>query len=115
MSVRFDLSGVAGNDLEFSFALTGDAAGNPLNLAGLTLAAYLKAAAVSPDSTATVFTASSGLTVTSAASGQFTWAIPHADVPLIAAPGSLWYRVDLTDSSSRVETAMYGALVLTAA
>jgi len=113
MSVRFDLSGIAGNDLEFAFALMAD--GSPLSLAGLTLGVYLKASAVSPDAIAVVFTASSGLTITDSAGGLFTWAIPRADVPMIAAPGSLWYRVDLTDSSSRIETAMFGALVLTAA
>jgi hypothetical protein len=112
MSLRFDLSGIAGNDLEFEFSLT--YAGIPLNLSGYTLTAYLKASATAPDALASVFTSGSGLTVTSAPDGQFTWAIPRADAA-IAAPGALWYRVDVTDSSSDVVTAMYGALNLTAA
>lgn len=116
MSQRLDLTGIAGNDLSFSFSLTTVVNGQavPLNLSGLTLTTYLKATAVTPDVLGFTFTISSGLTVTSVADGQFTWAIPHADVPPVAAPGSLWYRVDLTGSGA-TETAMYGALVLTAA
>lgn len=111
MSQRLDLSGIAGNDLEFTFTLT--SAGSPLNLAGLTLAVWLKPSAAAPDATATAYTTASGLTITDEAAGQFTWAIPHADVD-ISAPGSLWYRVDLTGSDG-TETALYGALSLTAA
>ena len=112
MSQRFDLSGIAGNDLAFNLALT--SAGVPLNLSGLTLTAYLKVSAVTPDATATVFTVSSGLTVTDTAGGLVTWAIPHADVPATDGPGALWYRVDVT-STGVTQTAMYGALNLTAA
>ena len=112
MSLRADLSAVAGNDLLFEFALTYNSI--PLNLSGYTLKAYLKALATTPDALASVFTSSAGLTITNASSGEFTWAIPHADVAL-AAPGALWYRVDVIDSGSDVATAMYGALNLTAA
>jgi hypothetical protein len=118
MSQRYDLPQpgqdpiIAGNDLIFGVSLT--AGGSPLSLAGLTLAVYLKASDFTPDALATVFTTSSGLVITSLTGGQFTWAIPRAD-GLISGPGSLWYRVDLTDSSSHVETAMFGALNLTAA
>lgn len=112
MSLRQDLSGIAGNDLDFEFALTYNSI--PLNLSGYTLEVYLKASATTPDALATVFTITSGLTVTDAAMAQFTWAIPRADTA-IAAPGSLWYRVDVIDSSSQAATAMYGALALTAA
>jgi hypothetical protein len=112
MSLRSDLSGIVNNDLEFQFSLT--YSGIPLNLSGYTLTAYLKASAVTPDALASVFTSASGLTVTSGPDGQFTWAIPAADVS-IAAPGALWYRVDVTDAGSNVATAMYGALNLAAA
>lgn len=118
MSQRYDLPQpgqdpcIAGNDLVFAFSLT--AGGSALSLAGLTLAVYLKASAGTPDALATVFTTGSGLVVTSLTGGQFTWTVPRADGS-IAAPGSLWYRVDLTDTSGHVETAMYGALALTPA
>ena len=116
MSERFDLTGIAGKNLSFDFTLTG--AGGPLDLGGITLTVYLKAASVTPDAQATVYTASSGLTVTDPAGGQFTWAIPAADVPASAAPGYLWYRVDVdasNDADASGEPAMYGALRLTAA
>ena len=116
MSQRFDLTGIAGKNLSFDFTLT-DSAG-PLNLAGLTLAVYLKATSVTPDAAATVYTTSNGLVITDTAGGQFTWAIPAADVPASAAPGSLWYRVDVdasNDGDASGEPAMYGALRLTAA
>jgi hypothetical protein len=114
MSQRFDLTGIAGNDLSFSFSLTTGSPAVPLNITSLTLTAWLKASSVTPDTLGVTFTTGSGLTVTNAADGQFTWAIPHADVPPVSGPGSLWYRIDLTGSGS-TETAMYGALVLTAA
>ena len=112
MSLRFDLAGIVNNDLEFEFALT--YSGIPLNLTGYTLKAYLKASATTPDALASVFQSGTGLTITNAPDGEFTWAIPHADAAL-AAPGALWYRVDVIDSSSDVATAMYGALNLAAA
>jgi hypothetical protein len=112
MSLRYDLDGVAGNDLEFEFALTYN--GIPLNLTGYTLKVYLKASATTPDALASVFQSGTGLTITDATVAEFTWAIPRADVA-IPAPGALWYRVDVIDSSSDVATAMYGALNLAAA
>lgn len=112
MSLRFDLSGVAGFDQEFQFSLT--YAGIPLNLTGYTLALYLKESATTPDTRATVYGPGTGLTVTSASQGQFTWDAPAADV-VIDAPGALWYRVDVTGSGSPAQPAMYGALNLAAA
>lgn len=116
MTQRFDLSGVAGRDLTFTFSLTTVSNGVtvPLNLAGLTPTAYLKASQVTPDTLATVFSTGTGLTVVSSSGGQVSWLIPAADVPLTLAPGSLWYRMDITGSGDP-EPAMYGALVLTAA
>jgi hypothetical protein len=110
--IRYDLSGTAGFDQVFNFTLT--YAGVPLNLAGCTLALYLKASAVTPDALAKVYGVGTGLTVTSAGDGQFTWDAPAADV-VIDAPGALWYRVDVTASGADPQPAMFGALVLAAA
>jgi hypothetical protein len=112
MSLRFDLSGVAGFDQEFQFSLT--YAGVPLNLTGYTLSLYLKDSATTPDALATVYAEGTGLTVTSAGQGQFTWDAPASDV-VIDAPGSLWYRVDVTSGESDPQPAMFGALFLAAA
>ena len=111
MSLRYDLSGVAGFDQEFDFALT--YAGVPLNVTGYTLTLYLKASATTPDSRATVYGEGTGLTVTGATAGEFTWTAPAADVA-VDAPGALWYRVDVTGSGSP-QPAMFGVLNLTAA
>jgi hypothetical protein len=102
MSLRYDLSGVAGFDQTFNFSLT--SSGAPLNLTGYTLALYLKASAITPDALATVYGEGTGL----------TWDAPAADTA-ISAPGALWYRVDVIDSSSVAAPASYGALNLVAA
>lgn len=112
MTVRNDLTGIAGRDLIFDIALTLD--GSPLNLAGVTVTIYLKASQVTPDTLGVMFTLGSGFTITSAADGQLTWTIPAADVPLTAAPGALWYRVDVATTGDP-QPAMYGALNLTPA
>lgn len=113
MTVRNDLSGIAGRDLIFDLALTNG--GSALNLAGVTVTIYLKATQVTPDTLGVVFTAGQGFTITDTAGGLLTWTIPAADVPLSAAPGSLWYRVDVTAGAADPQPAMYGALVLTPA
>lgn len=112
MSLRLDLQGVAGFDQEFSFSLT--YASVPLNLTGYAVTLYLKESATTPDVLATVYTASSGLTITNAPMGQLTWAAPAADV-VIDAPGALWYRVDVAGPGSDPQPALYGALNLAAA
>jgi hypothetical protein len=113
MSLRYDLSGVAGFDQEFDFCLT--YAGVPLNLAGCTVTLTLKASATTDDALAIhVYAEGTGLTMTSAADGQFTWDAPAADVA-IDAPGALWYRVDVASGDAGPQPAMYGALALTAA
>ena len=113
MTQRQDLAGIAGRDLIFELALT--AGGNPLNLAGITVTIYLKATAVTPDAIAVMFTSGQGFAITDTAGGALTWTIPAADVPLTAAPGSLWYRVDVAASGSDPQPAMCGALSLTPA
>ena len=112
MSLRYDLSGVAGFEQTFDFSLT--YAGVPLNLTGFTLALHLKASATTPDALATVYAEGAGLTITSAADGQFTWQAAAADTA-IAAPGALWYRVDVINGESVPAPAMFGALWLAAA
>lgn len=112
MSLRLDLSGVAGFDQEFLFSLT--YAGIPLNLTGYSVSLYLKESATTPDVLGTVYAQGTGLTVTSASQGQFTWDAPASDV-VIDAPGALWYRVDVTGSGSPAQPALYGALNLAAA
>jgi len=112
MSLRYDLCGVAGFSQQFQFALT--YAGVPLNLTGYTVTLVLKAGDATPDALGTAYTGSAGLTVTSAADGQFTWDVPAADTA-ISAPGALWYRVDVTPAEGEPVPAMYGALALAAA
>jgi hypothetical protein len=111
MSLRFDLYGVSGFDQLFDFALT--YASVPLNLAGYTLALYLKASATTPDELATMYGEGAGLTITAASSGQFSWAAPASDLA-IAAPGALWYRVDVINGEIE-SPAMFGAVNLAAA
>jgi hypothetical protein len=53
VSLRFDLDGIAGNDLDFEFSLT--YSGVPLNITTYTLAVYLKASATTPDALARIF------------------------------------------------------------
>jgi hypothetical protein len=110
MSLRLDLSGVAGFDQQFPLALT--YAGLPLDLSGYTLTLILKAAAVTPDALGTVYGEGTGLTVTDASGGEFTWDVPAADTA-ISAPGALWYRVDVTALADPAP-ALSGALWLAA-
>lgn len=113
MSLRYDLSGVAGFDQSFPFELS--YAGGPLNLTGYTVTLILKATATAPDALGTTYTEAGALTITSATQGQFTWVLPGADTALFSAPGSLWYRVDVTAGEGDPVPAMYGALWLAAA
>lgn len=113
MSLRADISGVAGFDDQYQFSLTYH--GIPLNVTGYTLTLYLKASQATLDALGTVYGEGTGLTVTSAADGQFTWDLPGADTAGVSAPGALWYRVDVTATEGSPVPAMYGALSLSAA
>jgi hypothetical protein len=113
LSVRSDLSGTAGFGQQFQFALT--YAGIPLNVSCYILSVVLKASMTTEDALGTTYAEGTGLTVTSAADGQFTWDLPAADTAAFSAPGALWYRVDVTGSESVPAPAMYGALWLAAA
>jgi hypothetical protein len=103
VGVQSDIQAIVNNDVYLYLTITYN--GAPLNLTGYTLKAYLKATRTTPDSEATVFTTSSGLTVTDAATGSVTWDIPHADLPDAT---NLWYRFDVIDASSEVFTSLYG-------
>ena len=105
VGVQSDLQAVVGNDAYFYLAITYN--GAALNLTGYTLKAYQKASRLTPDSEAQVYTTSSGLTVTNVAGGLVTWVIPHANLDN---PTTLWYRVDVIDSSNEVFTCLYGNL-----
>jgi hypothetical protein len=110
MSLQFPLSGVVSNDLVYEFDLT--VSRMLLDLTPYTIRVILKASANIADSTGTTYEVGSGLTITNASAGAFTWDIPRADV---GTPGAVWYRADVIDSSSNVATAMYGPLTLIAA
>jgi len=109
VSIRQNLTVIENNDVSLAFTIT--YAGAAVNLGGYTLTVTLKQSAGKPDSTGTTFTTSSGLTITNAAAGQFTWLIPHTN---LAQPGQFWYRVDLA-SGGDTSTAMYGIVTVMAA
>jgi hypothetical protein len=86
------------------------APGTALNLTGMTLEAYVKAAASTPDSDGGVWKGTTGLgdiVVTNVALGQVTVYIPGAAVT----PTKGWWRVDVLAGSSR-KTAVYGMLTV---
>lgn len=107
MSVQVNITGLAGDDLEYAVALTYD--GAALDLGTVTsVTAYLKPTAVAPDSDGTTFGVGTGLTVTDSAAGELTWLVPHANVGL-----NRWYRFTVTDAQSRLSTALYGRVIIT--
>jgi hypothetical protein len=103
MGVQLDQAAIVGNDTVYQMQILYN--GVPLNLAGYTLKAYLKATRLTPDADAVVYQSGSGITITSAALGQFTLTVPHANLPN---PSTLWYRVDVIDGSGNITTAIYG-------
>jgi len=110
MSLQLPLSGVVHNDLAYDFQLTYNRI--LLNLTGYTVRVVLKPSATAADASGITYEAGTGLTITSAAEGEFTWDIPAADVP---AAGAMWYRADVIDGLAHVATALYGPLTLIAA
>jgi hypothetical protein len=107
VSTLAGISGIAGDDLGFTLALTYD--GTPLDLTGLTVTAVIKPRPTSADSDGTSYAAGTGITVTDAASGAVSWEVPHADT---AAAGQRAYHVRVTDADGRIATALYGILTL---
>lgn len=107
MSTQQNMSADNSNDLLWNVAVTLNR--QPLNLTGYTPTGYLKASDTTPDSSAEVFTIGSGLAWTNQAGGELTWTIPRADVN---PPPSLWYRLDITDPTGAIATAVKGVLVI---
>ena len=105
MTTRSDITAIQSNDELYHLALTYD--GTPLNLNGYTVSAVIKASPGDPDSTGTAYTPA----VTDAAAGTADWTVPRADT---TAPGLSWYRVDVTDGTGGVVTAVMGGLTITA-
>jgi hypothetical protein len=106
-----DLGAEQNNDVTFPFTLT-TSSGAIFNPTGSTLSLVLKASETAADNTGTTFTVGSGLTIVSAALGQVTWKLPHANT---ATPGTQWYRLDAVDASSNRTTLRVGVLSVQAA
>ena len=104
------ISVLQGNDVTVDLSVTEGDDTTPQNLAGLTPSLLIKPSSVSPDSAATAtLTTTSGLTVTDEAGGLLTALLSHT---ILAAAGTQWYRLDLTDTSGDRTTALYGLLVI---
>lgn len=91
--------------------LTGQATetdfGSPLNLAGVTLEMVLKASEETDDADGTTLSTTTGeITVTDAAQGAFSVAVPDS---ALTQAGIRWYRVDAIAGTSR-KTIVYGPL-----
>lgn len=86
-------------------------AGTPLNLAGRIVEAFLKVAAATPDADPGVWkgsTATGEVTVTDAAAGKVSVAIPGSAVTTTKG----WLRIDVVDGVLR-KTGPYGPLEVT--
>jgi hypothetical protein len=111
LPVQSNITGqIVNNDVYSNFAIT--YAGAPLNLTNYTVKVILKGTRNNTDASGVTFTAGTGITITNAAGGLFTLAVPHADLPL---PNMMWYRVDLIDLTSEVFTPLYGNFQVLAA
>jgi hypothetical protein len=100
------------NDQTFNLTIT--SGGSAYNLTGVELDMFLKPQAGIPDSTSGVVklsTATGEITITNAAGGLATVAIPNADVGSVN--GYSFYRVDAVVSSKR-NTVLYGSVTTTA-
>lgn len=106
MGVRTDLTLVEGNTETVEETVTDDDTGQPFNLTGKTVEFYIKANATVPDTDPSVVklsTATGEVTVTDAAGGVATVAVPAQ------AAGTAWHRLDVVSGGSR-KTAVYGPL-----
>jgi hypothetical protein len=110
MSAMQNLTAFVNNDTTFQMQVT--QYGSPLNLTPYTLKLYVKATPQALDSTATVYTAGSGLTMIQVRGGLFNFVLPHANA---AAAGTFWWRVDIVDTFLNTGTALYGYLYIVAA
>lgn len=108
MPKRIALTLNQNNDEDLPGTVTKEDTGQPQDLTGVTLEMYLKASASADDSTATVLSSAApgGITITNAAAGTYTVAIPDS---ALTAAGTRWYRVDAVSGPTR-KTVVYGPL-----
>ena len=107
MSFQVNRSGVVNNQLTFNCQLLYN--GTYLSLTGLTLLAVVKATRTALDSSGISYASGTGLTITNAALGEFTWVIPAAN-NVVA--GSFWYRIDAINGAAQPVTALFGLLTI---
>lgn len=81
----------------------------PQDCTGLTPAMIIKASQNNDDSRSSKLAIGTGLTWVTQTKGLLTAFLPHT---LTATAGGLWWRLDLTDGSGDVTTAMYGPLTV---
>jgi hypothetical protein len=100
-----------GNDVLVDLDVLEDDEVTPQDLTGLTPQMLIKGYQDAPDTSATVITLSSGLTITSVPAGTLTALLPRA---LLAVAGSCWFRLDVTDLSGNLTTAICGSIIIQA-
>lgn len=86
-------------------------AGTALNLAGMSLEAYLKPSKTTSDTDASVWKGTSvggQITVTDTANGKVTISIPASAVTLT----HQWWRLDVLSSGGLRKTAVYGVVTV---
>lgn len=107
MSLQLNRSGVVNNQLTFNCQLLYSE--EPQSLVGLTLLAVVKASKTATDGSGTSYAEGTGLTVTTAGLGKFTWVIPAANNTVA---GTFWYRIDAINGASAPVTSMFGTLTI---
>lgn len=86
-------------------------AGTVLDLTGMTVEAYLKSSKSTLDTDASVWkgsTATSGVSINSAAAGTIIVSIPATAIDTSKG----WWRVDVISASGKRKTALYGAVTV---
>ena len=114
MASRVCLTVVQNDDPTVSISIFQADGVTPMDISGLTPTVVVKASANVPDTdvSATTLTTTTGVTVTSEATGTLTAQLTHE---MLGRPGMLWWRVDLTDDDEDRITAIAGPLYVTAA
>jgi hypothetical protein len=109
MASQTVLSVLQNNDANVELDVTEDDGSTPQDLTGLIVAMFIKASDSAPDSTATVLTSGSGLTITNVTGGEVTAFLAEA---MLAIAATLWWRLDVTDGAGHRTTVMYGQLLV---
>ena len=99
-----------GNDVNVALSVVEADGITPQSLAAYTPVMVIKASAYAPDASGTTLAAGTGLTVVSPGDGTLTALLSKA---VLAEPGPLWYRLDLTDPMGNVSTAIEGPITVT--